>query len=456
MSVRNPRKTVSPEAISCGGPANVTISFEASAVLSSEPADIILLMDRSSSMWPPKLEDAQAAANHLINMVVAASGGTSAIENGSRIGIVSFSGNAKILLDFSTDPAALHDAINSLVFGGGTNHRQAFEVAESMLPPKTPKRQILVMFTDGVTSGSGNPDPVAQRIKDSGAEIYCIGLLSDNTNLNKWASTPLETHVAMTEDSSQLMELFRQIAVEILLAGAYDAVLQEAVTEEFEITGIHAVSHGDARITGPQTLRWTPGTVGITAEPETVSLSFQIRHIGRKSGVRPVNRSLLYQDRDGTPLTFPSPALKIHCGGTEIVPEPCLEPLAFSVDGCADAAHVALHPVSLQGLGRIVQLDVTLKAVCPGKRVSASIMLMEVAPDGTELPRGVKHILVPAQSGEVCKDVTLKCVRFSLPEGLDATGAAHSICNPRQFAARVITNYVDTDLTCCEAKTARI
>ena len=456
MPLQNPKKIVLPEAIACGETANVTISFEASAALSSAPADIVLLIDHSSSMRQPKLANAQAAANDLVDMVAAASGGTNTVEHGSRIGIVGFSSHAETLLDFSTDTAALHDAINSLVIEGATNHRQAFETAESMLSPETEKRRIVVMFTDGATSVGGDPGPVAKRIKDSGAEIYCIGLMSDSTDLNKWASTPQDTHVAMAEDSARLMELFRQIAVEILLAGAYDAVLQEAVTEEFEITGIHAVSHGDARITGPQTLRWTPGTVGMTAEPETVSLSFQIRHMGRKSGVRPVNRSLLYQDRDRNSLTFPAPALQIHCGGTEIVPEPCPEPLAFSVDGCADAARVALHPVSLQGLGRIVRLDVTLKAVCPGKRVAAGIVLMEVAPDGTELPRGVRHILVPAQTGEVCRDIPLKCIQFSLPEAVDAVGETGSICNPRQFSARVIANYVDTDFVCCEAQTARI
>ena len=452
MPLQNPKKFVLPKAISCGGSANVTISFEAAASLSAEPADIVLIMDHSSSMWPPKMADAQIAANTLIDMVAAASGGESTIENGSRIGIVSFAGNAEMLLDFSADTAALHDAINSIVFGGGTNHQQAFEVAESMLPPKTQKRQILVMFTDGVASGRGNPDPVAQRIKDSGAEIYCIGLLSDNTNLNKWASTPLETHVVMTDDSAQLMQIFRKIGAEILLAGAYDAALQETVTQEFEITKISAVSHGNAQITGTQSLSWTPGTVGVTEKPETISLSFQIRHIGKESGARPVNASLTYEDRDGNSLNFPSPILQVHCGSIEILPEPCPEPTGFSILGCKDAAHISLADTVLSGLGRIVQADVTLKAICPGKRVAVSIQLMEVSPDGTELPIGVKHILVPAQTGETCQDVTLKCIPFSLPEALDATGNTDSLCNPRKFAARVTSNYVDTDFACCDAE----
>ena len=452
MPLQNPKKFVIPEAISCGESANMTISFEAAASLSAEPADIILIMDHSSSMWPPRMADAQTAANTLIDMVAAASGGENAIENGSRIGIVSFSSNAEMLLDFSTDTAVLHDAINSIVFGGGTNHQQAFEVAESMLPPKTQKRQILVMFTDGVASGRGNPDPVAQRIKDSGAEIYCIGLLSDNTDLNKWASTPLETHVAMTDDSAQLMQIFRKIGAEILLAGAYDAALQETVTQEFEITEINAVSHGSAQITGAQSLSWTPGTLGVAEKPETVSLSFQIRHIGKDSGVRPVNAGLTYEDRDGNILTFPSPVLQIQGISIEILPEPCPEPTEFTIPGCKDGAHISLADTTLSGLGRIVQLDVTLKAICPGKRVAASIILMEISPDGTELPRGVKHLLVPAQEGTACQDITLKCIRFSLPEALDAAGNTDSLCNPRQFAGRVLANYVDTDLACCDTQ----
>ena len=107
-------------------------------------------------------------------------------------------------------------------------------------------------------------------------------------------------------------------------------------------------------------------------------------------------------------------------------------------------------------LGRIVQMDVSLKAVCPGKRVAASIQLMERKPDGTELPRGVKHILVPAQEGEACQDLTLRCIQFSLPEALDASGKTGSICDLRNFSARVIANYVDTDFTCCDMQTATI
>ena len=154
------------------------------------------------------------------------------------------------------------------------------------------------------------------------------------------------------------------------------------------------------------------------------------------------------------PELFVTPACP-GCEGVD-VPEGCPEPTLFTIPGCKDAIRVVLDPAGIASLGRIVQLDVTLKAVCPGKRVAVSIMLMELGPDGTELPRGVKHILVPARTGEACQDVTLNCVQFSLPEALDASGKTGSICDPRQFSARVIANYVDTDFACCEVQTQTV
>lgn len=154
---------------------------------------------------------------------------------------------------------------------------------------------------------------------------------------------------------------------------------------------------------------------------------------------------------DTKPIETPTenpPALT--AAGPVILPEPCPTATAFSVDGCQDAAQVTLPETELLSLGRIVQVDVVLKAICPGKRVAASIILMEQKEDGTKVPRGAKHILVPAQEGTACQDITLKCIPFSLPEALDPANP-DSICNARNFSAQVIANYTDTDFTCCEA-----
>ena len=133
-------------------------------------------------------------------------------------------------------------------------------------------------------------------------------------------------------------------------------------------------------------------------------------------------------------------------------PEPCPEPMAIVVPPCQDAVQAVLPDVGPGGLGRIVQLDVVLKSVCPGKRLAVSVILGEVDANGLAAPRGVKHILVPAQPGSQCLDVTLKCIQFSLPEALDPSGDGSSLCKDRKLQAQVIANYVDTDFACCEVQ----
>ena len=164
-----------------------------------------------------------------------------------------------------------------------------------------------------------------------------------------------------------------------------------------------------------------------------------------------MSESIIYEAQESNALTQPGQSAEATCPGT-IWPEPCPEPTAIVVPSCQDAVQVALPDIGPGALGRIVQLDVVLKSVCPGKRLAVSMILGEVDANGLATPRGVKHILVPAQSGDQCLDVTLKCIQFSLPEALDPTGNGSSLCKDRNLQAQVIANYVDTDFACCQVR----
>ena len=449
MPVANPQKKINVSSMNCGGTATVTLGFESAASLAFTPADIVLIMDRSSSMTRDRMTYAKAAANLFVDMVEGARDGA------TRMGLVSFGDHATEDVALTSDFTPLRPAIDKLVRGGYTNHKAAFEAAGNLLSVPSAVRQVVVMFTDGVTTASPDPAPSVQALKDKGVEIFCIGLATDPAPLNLWATDPDSTHVAYTEDEAQLDRVFRQIAAEVILAGARDAVIQEQLTKDFKIVKAHTPDVGTVDITGPQTLTWNIGSTGIGEQPDFTSLSFDIQHIGTAEGVLPVNQSVFYSDREGSTLEFPSPTVEVICsGGGEIVPEPCPEPTMITVPGCQDSLRTELPPVSLQSLGRIVQMDVTVKAVCPGKRVAVSVILTEMSEAGEKTPRGVKHILIPAQEGEACQDITLRCIQFSVPEALDASGNTGSICNARQFEAQVIANYVDTDFACCDAEAA--
>lgn len=104
--------------------------------------------------------------------------------------------------------------------------------------------------------------------------------------------------------------------------------------------------------------------------------------------------------------------------------------------------------LALASLGRIVQVDVTLRNVCPRKRVALAALLYEVDTNGEEHKRGLKTITVPAHTRENCRDVVVRCIRFVVPEDLDPD-TSDSICGKRHFQARFIAHYIDHDFDCC-------
>lgn len=104
----------------------------------------------------------------------------------------------------------------------------------------------------------------------------------------------------------------------------------------------------------------------------------------------------------------------------------------------------------MESLGRILQLDVTLKQICPQKRVALAVLLNEVDNLGIEHKRGMKTMTIPAHTRENCQDVIVRCIKFVLPEDLDVSGTTDSICNTRRFKARFIAHYIDNDFACCD------
>lgn len=122
----------------------------------------------------------------------------------------------------------------------------------------------------------------------------------------------------------------------------------------------------------------------------------------------------------------------------------CPIPVDFTVNSCEDAVQINLGDVQLTSLGRIIQVDVTLKDICPNKQVAVAVQLTEVDVQGTEYSKGMKFFTIPVRTGTTCTDVQLNCIRFVIPE------TSNFICEARNFRARVMANYTDTDFVCCD------
>ena len=444
---------ISTDRITCDGTLRVTLALTAAPDIVSNPTDIVMVLDRSGSMTGLPLADMKLGAKTFIDIIDEATDSSKdgQIGSGSRMGVVSFSNTAVADTQLTTSVDALKTAVDNLTAGGNTNHADAFSKAIQLFDPASANAKVMVMFTDGNTTTGAPPAPVAAAARAQGIIIYCIGLIGsdglDISALKDWATDPDASHVAVTPDTADLEELFAELAANISKPGATDIVINEVVNPDFVITSILSPTKGSATMLDAHSLRWSISQLGVTSS-ESATLDFLIQHVGQQSGTKLVNESITYSDQEGNVVSFPRPTVSVECD-IVVHPEKCPDPVDLNVEGCRDSFLVDLGDVDLESQGRIIQMDVTVKNVCPGKRVALAAILTEVDQGGMEHQRGMKAVTIPAHSFPVCRDVLVKCIKFVVPEDLSVSGGA--MCSTRKFKAHILANNIDTDYRCCES-----
>ena len=456
MGVTNVNKTVSTNQIDCEGSLRVSLALTATPDIVSNPTDIVLILDRSGSMEGVPLANMKIGAETFIDIIAEATGGAvdGQIGAGSRIGIVSFAGSASADTQLITSVDTLKTAVEAVDAGGNTNHADAFETATQLFDDQSANAKVMIMFTDGNTTAGAPPAPVAAAARAQGIIIYCIGLIGadglDIDALNDWATDPDTSHVAVTPDAADLEALFAQLAANISKPGATDIVINEIVNPDFTITGILAPSKGTATMLDSHSLRWNIPSLGVSAS-ESAVLELIIQHTAQTSGLKAVNQSITYSDTEGNQVSFPQPEVEVTCD-IIVNPEPCPVPVNFSVAGCQDSLVVDMGDTYLESLGRIIELNVTIKNVCPGKRVALAAILTEVDENGEEHQRGMKTLTIPAHYADDCRDILVKCIKFVVPEDISqALCCQNSLCGQRSFKARIIAHNIDTEYRCCDS-----
>lgn len=393
MGVTTSNKELSTTSIKCGGAFTIKLSLAAEPDIVSNPTDIVLVLDRSISMAGSPMANLKSGAKRFIQIIDESTDGAhdGNIGNGSHIGIVSFASTATQDTQLITSVADLNAAVNALSADGFTNHADAFEKAVQLFDPASTNEKVIVMFTDGVTTTGGDSNAVATAAKAQGIIIYCIGLSGnggvDEQALNDWASDPDSAYVAITPDDEELDKLFEDLARNISKPGATNIVITDNIAPCFKITSLSAPTKGTASLLDANSLRWKIDELGVS-KSEGAVLEFIVEY---------------------------------------------------------DAGELGM-----ESLGRILQLSVTLKNVCPHKRVALAAIVTEVGCDDAEYKRGMKIMTIPAHSGDSCRDVTVRCIKFVLPEDLDIPHKDDKgICGKRRFKARFIAHYIDNDFDCC-------
>ena len=453
MGITSSNKVLSTDRISCGDSFKITLSLTAEPSIMSNPVDVVLILDRSRSMSGTPLDNLKKGALKFIDILDESTDGSrnGQIGGESRIGIVSFATTATQDTQLITSVHDLNEAVEALMTNGRTNHQDAFIKALDLFDPASTNEKILVMFTDGVTTEGGDPEPITTAAKAEGVIIYVIGLSGnggiDEQTLKDWASDPDSAYVAITPDDEKLEDLFEDLAQNISKPGAKNIVITDEIDDCFRIVSVSTPTKGTASLLDSQTVQWKIAELGVK-ESEGASLEFTVEHIGPCSGTIEVNSHISYDDDDNNIVKFPSPEITVDCG-TIICPEGCPEPVDVTIGGCDDVIEYNAGEIGLDSPGRILELDATIKNVCPGRRVALAVILNEVDDEENEHKRGLKTITVPAHDRDSCRDVTVRCIRFVLPEDLDVSGDPDAICNERKFKARFIAHYIDNDFECC-------
>ena len=447
--ISSSKSTGGTTAIPCQGAFHVTLGITAAPDIVSNPTDIVLILDRSGSMAGQPLADLKTGVNTFIDIIANATGGApDEIGAGSHIGIVSFAGTATQDTGLITSVTDLKAAAGALVADGFTNHADAFTKATELLSTSTNNR-VMVMFTDGVTTAGPDPSPVAAAARAMGITIYVIGLEGDTgldeAALRDWATDPDITHVAIAPDSGDLDEIFADLAANITIPGATNIVINEALNPDFVITGDPLPTKGTISLLTGTSFRWSIDSLGSSAT-ESATVTFPVQHIAGTTGTKNVDASLTYTDTEGNVVSFDNPQVIVNCEPT-FQADSCPEPVDVVVEGCEDTVEFDAGDLILEDTGRILQLDVNLLNVCPGRRVALAVVLTELEGD-LPVPRGMKVFTIPAHNRPSCSDVLVTCIRFILPD--DGNG----LCARRELQAKFMAHYIDNDFSCCTAPPA--
>ncbi|MBR5419144.1 BspA family leucine-rich repeat surface protein [Candidatus Saccharibacteria bacterium] len=131
------------------GYANIDIEVKGNPVPSKKIYDMVLILDESGSMFDGQLAEAKVAMTDFSREILS--------DGRSRMALIGFDDNSRILTNFTQDADRMETAINSLYANGSTSFYAAMSLLNHMLEGYEPEdgRELVVVF---VSDGFANTD----------------------------------------------------------------------------------------------------------------------------------------------------------------------------------------------------------------------------------------------------------------------------------------------------------
>lgn len=269
-------KTATKENLEEGRSADVTLTVNANGFTTVDKTDVVLVLDRSSSMNGIPMDNTKTAAKDLIELLI-----TDKTKAKTKAAIVTY--GSTLLTSYTSDSLtndvktlkSTIDSIPSSIFNEGTNVHAGLLKAEELLSSSgTDTQKIIILLSDGgptyylgsinnrnklcgtgksdwyddsrgcTVNGNNRPSTVANAeattIKSSGTKIYTVGFTSgaDMTFLGNVASDPTEKYSYTASNYTGLKETFKKIVNDFTTV-ATDAVVTDIVPAGFQIKKVH-------------------------------------------------------------------------------------------------------------------------------------------------------------------------------------------------------------------------
>lgn len=196
-----PRPTAAPE------PIFLPLALRESCAPGRKHADVMLVLDTSSSMAGAKLAAAVRAAAHFGELLRLPD---------DRVGVVSFDSAARLELPLTGDPARLREAIDRLRTSPGT--RIDLGLAAALAELEAAERDalrtaVIVLLTDGRQDDTSGVLAQAERARRAQIVVFTVGLGDDvdASLLTRVAGSASQSYLAPT--AADLEGIYERIAV---------------------------------------------------------------------------------------------------------------------------------------------------------------------------------------------------------------------------------------------------
>ena len=232
------------------GKAQITFDIDSIAKKSTNPLDLILVLDSSTSMHTKKLNLMKSNVTSLITEIL---NGTD-----NRVALISFTSTAEILSDFSNDVEGLSAIVDTIESKGVSSYYQALVGVSSILENYTAsdERNVVVLFfTDGYPNRD-SPNEVGQYnyLKSTYSYVEINAIQYGKSDQVKAKIERMSDYQYIATDTNML-DVFRRASS---TAMAYsDFSIRDLVSEYFNVDAVDS-DLGEVS-TADNTINWTFG-----------------------------------------------------------------------------------------------------------------------------------------------------------------------------------------------------